>query len=86
MTQGGIVENSIRKMIEEYNNKISCQDILLKSVNEKIQEMREKRDCQFDKWAIMDLDDLRQERHLINARRQAYVQAKADFKDLIGEL
>jgi len=80
------VEKSIRKMIKEYEDKITDQDILLVSVNKKIQTMREERDCQFDRFALWDLDDLRQERHVINARRQAYVQAKADFKGLIGEL
>ena len=80
------MENSIKKMIKEYDEKIKVEDILLKLVDNRISIMKKERDCQFDKWAIMDLGDVREERHIINARRQAYVQAKSDFDSLLDNI
>jgi len=71
------MENSIEKMIEEYNEKVRLEDIRLEAVGKRIREARA---------AGANYDTLSHDRHVINARRQAYVQAKSDFDSLLDNI
>ena len=71
------MEASIRKMIKEYEGKISVMDKTLEYISIHVKQRRKDGD---------NYDDLRQDRHIANAKRQAYVQARADFQSLINEI
>ena len=71
------MENSIKKMIKEYEEKIEFQDILIKNVVKEIRGLRS---------GGLDTTDLRHQRQLAEARRQAYVQAKSDIDSLLDNL
>jgi hypothetical protein len=71
------MKNSIRKMIEEYNEKVKLEDIRLESVGEQIKKARAAGEC---------YEDLRSDKKVINARRQAYIQAAVDFDSLLDNI
>lgn len=71
------MENSIRKYIEEYEGKIEDEEIRLLNIVDNIQKRRAAKE---------DYTDLRRDRAVVSARQQAYIQAKADFKSILGEL
>ena len=71
------MENAINKVIKEYKEKIEMEDIRLLNLADEIKGR---------KAASEDYDDLRGDRIRIRARRQAYVQAAADFDSLLDHV
>jgi hypothetical protein len=68
------MKTQIEKLMKEYDEKVEMEDKRLKIVEGYIREARA---------AGANYDELRTDRKIINARRQAYVQAKSDIDSLL---
>ncbi len=70
------MQDKIDKLILEYNSKIaSCDNRIRNSEVRKETARRSEKDD--------EIDEIRQEIHIINAQRQAYFQAKVDIDSLL---
>ncbi|KZX78291.1 hypothetical protein A3715_28345 [Oleiphilus sp. HI0009] len=68
------MKKEIQRFIDEYERKRTDCDKLLEAINKEISIARRNE---------KDDSDLRQERMLILAKQQAYIQRKADFDSLL---
>lgn len=73
------MESKIKKLIDDYESQIKEYDRKLEIIKEQEHVLRNEK---FDKSQILDRDDLREERNVINAQRQRTVQFISDLKYL----
>ncbi len=69
--------DQIKKLIADYEKQIVEYDRKIKIIKESESELRGEK---FDKFKIMDKEDLREERNILNAQRQRTVQFVSDLK------
>lgn len=76
--QGDKMNDKIKKLIVDYENQIAEYDRCLEIVKNQEQKLRNN----FDKFQIMDREELREERNILNAQRQRTFQFISDLKYL----
>lgn len=69
----------IDKLVYEYNEKIADREVLLEELNTNITKLR--RDT--SSKGLEDITELRAQRAVQEARKQAYITAKHDFLSLL---
>jgi hypothetical protein len=73
-------EKQIKKLINEYTRQIEEYDMKINIVKEAESKLRGEN---LDKSKIMDREDLREERGILNAQRQRTVQFVSDLQFMI---
>ncbi len=71
------MKKAIKHLIQEYNNKINDRDVLLNNCSRTRRDLRHKghtKGCEYE--------SISKEMAVLNAQKQAYVQAKADIDSL----
>ena len=82
------MESSIRKKITEYRNKIADCDKILEGLRFEKNGLRNKRrgaDSIKGTNAEFQLNSMKKEESIVEARRQCFVQAMHDFDSLLDE-
>jgi len=73
------MESEIIKLIKEYDSKIAAEEKVIWTIRGQNAEARRKKDR-------IRMEELRLERVVADARKQAYIQAKYDIDSLLDHL